>query len=83
MRHWLRGGCPSKMTVLKRGREFAGDAMPDAILEVRAYEDSRGRKRLSLATWSDLPTEAQVTANGATWLSSSGAAKHNTTKSLS
>jgi hypothetical protein len=48
--------------------EITGDAMPGAIVEVRAYEDARGRKRLSLATRSDLPIEAQVTANGATWL---------------
>jgi Protein of unknown function (DUF3363) len=48
--------------------EFTGDAMPGAIVEVRAYEDSRGRKRPSLATRSDLPIEAQVTANGATRL---------------
>jgi hypothetical protein len=48
--------------------EFTGDAMPGAIVEVRAYEDAGGRKRLSLATRSDLPIEAQVTANGATWL---------------
>jgi type IV secretory pathway VirD2 relaxase len=48
--------------------EFTGDAMPGAIVEVRAYEGAGGRKRLSLATRSDLPIEAQVTANGATWL---------------
>jgi hypothetical protein len=48
--------------------EFTGDAMSGAIVEVRAYEDARGRKRLSLATRSDLPIEAQVAANGATWL---------------
>jgi type IV secretory pathway VirD2 relaxase len=48
--------------------EITGDAMLGAIVEVRAYEDARGRKRLSLATRSDLPIEAQVTANGATWL---------------
>jgi type IV secretory pathway VirD2 relaxase len=48
--------------------EFAGDAMPGAIVEVRAYEDAGGRKRRSLATRSDLPIEAQVTASGATWL---------------
>jgi type IV secretory pathway VirD2 relaxase len=48
--------------------EMTGDAMPGAIVEVRAYEDARGRKRLSLATRSDLPIDAQVTANGATWL---------------
>jgi type IV secretory pathway VirD2 relaxase len=48
--------------------EFTGDALPGAIVEVRAYEDAGGRKRLSLATRSDLPIEAQVGANGATWL---------------
>jgi type IV secretory pathway VirD2 relaxase len=47
---------------------FTGDAMPGAIVEVRAYEDAGGRKRLSLATRSDLPIEAQVAASGATWL---------------
>jgi type IV secretory pathway VirD2 relaxase len=48
--------------------EFTGDAVPGAIVEVRAYDDAHGRKRLSLATRSDLPIEVQVTANGATWL---------------
>ncbi len=48
--------------------EMTGDAMPGAIVEARAYEDAAGRKRLLLATRSDLTVEAQVTANGATWL---------------
>jgi type IV secretory pathway VirD2 relaxase len=48
--------------------ELTGDAAPGAIVEVRAYEDANGRARLSLATRSDLPIEAQVTAPGATWL---------------
>jgi type IV secretory pathway VirD2 relaxase len=48
--------------------EFTGDALPGAIVEVRAYEDAGGRRRLSLATRSDLPIDAQVTAHGATWL---------------
>jgi type IV secretory pathway VirD2 relaxase len=48
--------------------EMTGDAAPGAIVEVRAYEDAGGRKRLSLAVRSDLPIEAQVTADGATWL---------------
>ena len=48
--------------------EITGDAEPGAIVETRAYEDAAGRKRLSLATRSDLTVEAQVTANGATWL---------------
>src|SRR5258707_13704498 len=48
--------------------EMTGDAMPGAIVEARAYEDAAGRKRLLLATRSDLTVEAQVTANGVTWL---------------
>src|SRR5712691_2686974 len=48
--------------------EMTGDAMPGAIVEARAYEDAAGRKRLLLATRSDLTVEAQVTASGATWL---------------
>src|SRR5258708_7492798 len=47
---------------------MTGDATPGAIVEARAYEDAAGRKRLLLATRSDLTVEAQVTANGATWL---------------
>jgi type IV secretory pathway VirD2 relaxase len=48
--------------------EVTGDAKPGAVVEVRAYEDGQGRKRLSLATRSDLTIEAQVTAPGATWI---------------
>ena len=48
--------------------ELTGDAHPGAVVEARAYEDAKGRKRLSLATRSDLPLEAQVSAQGATWL---------------
>jgi type IV secretory pathway VirD2 relaxase len=48
--------------------EMTGDAVPGAIVEARSYEDAQGRKRLSLATRSDLNVEAQVTAPGATWL---------------
>ena len=48
--------------------EFTGDAEPGAIVEARAYEDSKGRKRLSLATRSDLTLQQQITAPGATWL---------------
>jgi type IV secretory pathway VirD2 relaxase len=48
--------------------EMTGDARPGAIVETRAWEDSSGRTRLSLATRSDLSIEAQVTASGATWL---------------
>ena len=48
--------------------ELTGDARPGAIVESRSYEDARGRRRLSLATRSDLPIEAQITAPGATWI---------------
>jgi type IV secretory pathway VirD2 relaxase len=48
--------------------EFAGDAAPGAIVEARAYEDTQGRKRLSLAIRSDLTLQRQITAPGATWL---------------
>lgn len=48
--------------------ELTGDAKPGAIVEARAYEDAMGRKRLSLATRSDLTLEAQVIAPGATWV---------------
>ena len=34
--------------------EMTGDAKPGAIVETRAYDDAGGRKRLSLATRSDL-----------------------------
>jgi type IV secretory pathway VirD2 relaxase len=48
--------------------ELTGDAKPGAIVETRAYDDAGGRKRLSLATRSDLTVEAQVEASGATWI---------------
>ena len=48
--------------------ELTGDAPAGAIVEARAYDDANGRRRLSLATRSDLSIEAQVTASGATWL---------------
>jgi type IV secretory pathway VirD2 relaxase len=48
--------------------EMTGDARPGAVVEARAYEDARGRRRFSLATRSDFTIEAQVTAPGATWI---------------
>jgi type IV secretory pathway VirD2 relaxase len=48
--------------------EMTGDALPGAIVEARSYEDARGHTRLSLATRSDLPLQAQISASGATWL---------------
>jgi len=48
--------------------DMTGDAQPGAIVELRAWEDAKAQRRLSLATRSDLPLEAQITAPGATWL---------------
>jgi len=48
--------------------EMTGDSKPGAIVETRAYDDAGGRRRLSLATRSDLTVEAQVSAPGATWI---------------
>jgi type IV secretory pathway VirD2 relaxase len=48
--------------------ELTGDAAPGGIVEARVYEDSRGRKRISLATRSDHNLTQQITAPGATWL---------------
>ena len=48
--------------------EVTGDARPGAIVETRTYDDAGGRKRLSLATRSDLTIEAQISAQGATWI---------------
>jgi Protein of unknown function (DUF3363) len=47
---------------------MTGDAGLGAIVETRAYDDAAGRKRLSLATRSDLAIQAQVSASGATWI---------------
>jgi hypothetical protein len=46
----------------------AGDSEPGSIVELRRYEDTRGRQRLAVAVRSDLGIEGQVRANGATWL---------------
>ena len=48
--------------------DAAGDSGPGSIVELRRYEDSKGKQRLALATRSDLAIEAQLKANGATWL---------------
>jgi type IV secretory pathway VirD2 relaxase len=48
--------------------EMTGDAAPGAIVEARTFADAKGRNHLTLATRSDLPIEAQVSAQGATWI---------------
>jgi hypothetical protein len=47
---------------------MTSDAEPGAIIETRAYDDAVGRKRLSLATRSDVTVQAQVSSLGGTWL---------------
>ncbi|RVI14546.1 DUF3363 domain-containing protein [Sinorhizobium meliloti] len=48
--------------------EAAGDSAPGSIVELRAFEDARGESRTALAVRSDPSLEAQVKADGATWL---------------
>ena len=48
--------------------DAASDARPGAIVELRRFEDRRGRERVALAVRSDLSIDDQVTAQGATWL---------------
>ena len=48
--------------------EVTGDAEPGAIIELRSWDDNRGRRQQSLALRSDLALGDQITANGATWL---------------
>lgn len=48
--------------------DSTGDSDPSSIVELRRYEDAKGRQRLALAARSDLGLEAQVGAQGATWL---------------
>ncbi|MFC5394014.1 relaxase/mobilization nuclease domain-containing protein [Bosea vestrisii] len=48
--------------------DAAGDGPPGSIVELRAYEDAHGERRVALAVRSDLDLQAQVTATGATWL---------------
>ena len=48
--------------------DAAGDSEPGSIVELRKFEDARGRNRMMLAVRSDFDIERQVTASGATWL---------------
>jgi type IV secretory pathway VirD2 relaxase len=48
--------------------ESAGDGPIGGIVELRRFEDARGRQRIALAVRSDFNLEQQVTAEGATWL---------------
>jgi type IV secretory pathway VirD2 relaxase len=48
--------------------DAAGDGAVGSIVELRRFNDARGRARLALAVRSDFDIEAQVKASGATWL---------------
>jgi len=48
--------------------DATGDSPPGSIVELRAYEDAKGDRRVALAVRSDLDIHAQVNATGATWL---------------
>jgi type IV secretory pathway VirD2 relaxase len=46
----------------------AGDGPIGGIVELRRFEDAKGRQRIALAVCSDLNLDQQVPAEGATWL---------------
>lgn len=48
--------------------DAAGDSPPGSIVELRAWGDAEGHRRVALAVRSDLDIRAQVNATGATWL---------------
>lgn len=48
--------------------EATGDCKPGAIVELRHFEDRKGRQRVALAVRSDADLSAQIHAPGATWL---------------
>jgi type IV secretory pathway VirD2 relaxase len=48
--------------------DAASDAPLGGIVERRHYQDAVGRQRVAVAVWSDLRLEAQIQAQGATWL---------------
>ncbi|ESX79376.1 VirD2 family relaxase/mobilization nuclease [Mesorhizobium sp. LSHC414A00] len=48
--------------------DATGDSLPGSTVELRRYENAKGRARVALAVRSDLSIEDQVQAAGATWL---------------
>lgn len=48
--------------------DAAGDSATGSVVELRRYDDLKGRSRVVLAVRSDLSIEEQVRAGGATWL---------------
>lgn len=48
--------------------EATGDSAPGSIVELRVFEDAGSEGRTALAVRSDLSLDAQINADGATWL---------------
>lgn len=48
--------------------EATTDCRPGSIVELRRFEDRKGRARTALAVRSDLDLQSQIAAPGATWL---------------
>jgi type IV secretory pathway VirD2 relaxase len=48
--------------------EATGDCRPGAIVELRHFEDRKGRVHTALAVRSDMDLQSQISAPGATWL---------------
>ncbi|KGB22235.1 Type IV secretory pathway, VirD2 component (relaxase) [Acetobacter tropicalis] len=55
--------------------EATTDAPMGAIVELRRFEDAKGRARVALAVRSDFTLDQQVEAQGATWLDRQAVAK--------
>ncbi|WP_241694341.1 relaxase/mobilization nuclease domain-containing protein [Komagataeibacter melomenusus] len=55
--------------------DATGDGSMGAVVELRAFDDRKGQRRVALAVRSDLSIEDQVTARGATWLDRQAAAR--------
>lgn len=48
--------------------DATGDSAPGSIVELRVFDDAKGEGRAALAVRSDLTLDAQIKADGATWL---------------
>jgi hypothetical protein len=48
--------------------DATGDGSMGSVVELRAFDDRKGQRRVALAVRSDLSIENQVKARGATWL---------------
>lgn len=48
--------------------DATGDSAPGSIVELRIFEDAKGEGRAALAVRSDLTIDAQIKADGASWL---------------